>query len=146
MKILLVSDTHGNNEVLDKLVILHPDMDLYLHLGDSESVPELLRPFVTVKGNCDHFSDAQDIFMISTNVGYLVATHKPQNFDQNWLEENNVKIVCHGHTHKRRFEKIKNVIYINPGAISYARDGNGLSYSILKIENSEVEHTFKYIY
>mgnify|MGYP003297992236 CR=1 FL=1 len=55
MKILLVSDTHGNNEALDKILKIHPDMDLYLHLGDSESTPELLRPFVTVKGNCDFY-------------------------------------------------------------------------------------------
>lgn len=145
MKILLVSDTHGNNNVLDKLVKLHPDMDLYLHLGDSESTPELLRPFITVKGNCDYFSDAQDMFMVYTNVGYLVATHKPQQFDQKWLDDNNIKIVCNGHTHKRKFEIIKNIIYINPGAISFARDGNDLSYLILKIENCKVEHTFEYI-
>ena len=142
MKILLVSDTHGNNEALDKILKIHPDMDLYLHLGDSESTPEMLRPFITVRGNCDYFSDAQDSFMISTNVGYLFATHKPQLLDTKWLEENNIKIVCHGHTHKRKFEKIGNILYINPGAISFARDGHELSYLIIKIENFKVEHTF----
>ena len=105
MKILLVSDTHGNNEVLDKLVKKHPNMDLYLHLGDSESTPEMLRPFVTVKGNCDYFSDADEKFMIRTDVGYLFATHKPPLVNQKEAEANGIKIICHGHTHKRRFEK-----------------------------------------
>ena len=142
MKILLVSDTHGNNEVLDKLVKLHPDMDLYLHLGDSESTPEMLRPFVTVKGNCDYFSTADEKFMVRTDVGYLFATHKPPLVDPIEAEKCGIKIICHGHTHKRRFEKIGNIVYINPGAISYARDGHDLSYLIIEIENNRVKHTF----
>jgi len=142
MKILLVSDSHGNNEALDKLTKLHPDMDLYLHLGDSESTPESLHPFITVRGNCDYFSTADDKFMINTEVGYLFATHKPQVFPSNFLRDNNIKIVCNGHTHKRKFEIIDNIVYINPGSISYARDGHDLSYAILKIENKTVQHTF----
>ncbi|MCR5309221.1 MAG: YfcE family phosphodiesterase [Bacilli bacterium] len=142
MKILLVSDTHGNNEVLDKLVKKHPDMDLYLHLGDSEATPEQLRPFITVRGNCDYFSDADDKFMIRTEVGYLFAAHKPPFVDPIVAEKSNITIICHGHTHKRRFEKIGKILYINPGAISFARDGNDLSYLILEIENSKVKHTF----
>lgn len=142
MKILLVSDSHGNNEALDKLIKKHPDMDLYLHLGDSESTPEMLRPFVTVKGNCDYFSDADEKFLIRTEVGYLFATHKPPYVDQQAAEEQGIKIICHGHTHKRRFEKIKNILYINPGAISYSRDGNDLSYLIIEIKQGEVKHTF----
>ena len=145
MKILLVSDTHGNNEVIDRLVKKHPDMDLYLHLGDSESTPEMLRPFVTVKGNCDYFSDANDKFIIRTEVGYLFATHKPPLINQKEAEKSGIAIICHGHTHKRRFEKIGNIVYINPGAVSFARDGHDLSYLILKIETNRVEHTFMYI-
>lgn len=142
MKILLVSDSHGNNEALEHLVKMYPDMDLYLHLGDSESDPEMLYPFVTVRGNCDYFSSADDKFMIHTEVGYLFATHKPQVFPKNFLEENNIKIVCFGHTHKRKFEIIDNIVYINPGSISYSRDGHDLSYATLEIENNSVKHAF----
>lgn len=146
MKILLVSDSHGNNEALDQIVKLHPDMDLYLHLGDSQCPPEMLHPFQTVKGNCDYFSSAPEYFMIMTDVGYLFACHKPPLQSPEFFQENNIKIICHGHTHKRRFEKIGNLVYINPGAVSYARDGNDLSYLILNIQSEKVEHAFKYIH
>ena len=112
-------------------------MILIIKLTSLESIQTKIRLFIFQK-----FSDAQDSFMISTNVGYLFATHKPQLLDTKWLEENNIKIVCHGHTHKRKFEKIGNILYINPGAISFARDGHELSYLIIKIENFKVEHTF----
>ena len=106
MKILLVSDSHGNNEALDLLVKKHPDMDLYLHLGDSQCTPEQIHPFQTVKGNCDYFSDAPEHFMIKTDVGYLFACHKPPLQSPSFFSDNGIAIVCHGHTHKRRFEKI----------------------------------------
>ena len=57
MKILLVSDTHGNNVALDALVKKYPNMDLYLHCGDSESDEYSIYPFRSVKGNCDYFGD-----------------------------------------------------------------------------------------
>lgn len=48
MKILVVSDTHGEIDNLRKVLTKHPNMDLYLHAGDSELSPEELFPFITV--------------------------------------------------------------------------------------------------
>ena len=55
MKILLVSDSHGDYESLDRLAKMYPNMDLYLHAGDSEQDEWSIKPFVSVRGNCDHY-------------------------------------------------------------------------------------------
>ena len=77
MKILLVSDSHGNNEALDLLTKNYPNMDIYLHLGDSESDEFSIYPFRSVKGNCDYFGDFQNYLVIPTPYGNLFAQHKP---------------------------------------------------------------------
>ena len=34
MKIIVVSDTHGNEKKLENIILKHQDADLFLHLGD----------------------------------------------------------------------------------------------------------------
>ena len=137
MKILLVSDSHGNNEALDLLVKNYPDMDIYLHLGDSESDEFSIYPFRAVKGNCDYFGDFQQYLVIPTPYGNLFAQHKPTP-NSELLRANNIKIFCYGHTHVRNYTKVNGLICINPGAISFARDKYDCSYAILEITSKEV--------
>ena len=55
MKILLVSDSHSDYTALDQLAAKYPNMDLYLHAGDSEQDEFSIKPFISVRGNCDHY-------------------------------------------------------------------------------------------
>lgn len=142
MKLLVVSDTHGNNEALDQLALIYPNMDLYLHLGDSESDEFCIRPFVSVRGNCDCYPDFQDFLVIPTPLGNIFACHSPF-ISKSELVAKNAKFFLHGHTHKRRFETINGITYLNPGAISFARDANDLSYLILEITDKGFEALFK---
>ena len=48
MKILLVSDSHGDYSSLDRLYKMYPEMDLYLHAGDSEQDEFSIKPFISV--------------------------------------------------------------------------------------------------
>ena len=78
MKILLVSDSHGDDESLRKIANKHNNCDYYIHLGDSQSSPDLIRPFVSVRGNCDYYSSKfmdQDkpLRVIHNNVEGLVT-------------------------------------------------------------------------
>ena len=34
MKIIVISDTHGNEKKLENIILKHQDADLFLHLGD----------------------------------------------------------------------------------------------------------------
>ena len=46
MKILLVSDSHSDYTALDQLAAKYPNMDLYLHAGDSEQDEFSIKPFI----------------------------------------------------------------------------------------------------
>ena len=141
MKILLVSDTHGNNDCLEQLVNTHPDMDLYLHLGDSESDEYSLMPFRSVMGNRDFYPNFPENLLIPTPFGNLFASHTPYIRD-GFFKEKDVKIFCYGHTHMRKYEQRDGMIIINPGAITFARDRYDESYVILTISNDKVDVEF----
>ena len=141
MKILLVSDSHGDYLALDQLAEKYPNMDLYLHAGDSEQDEFSIKPFISVRGNCDHYYDFPNFLVIPTPAGNIYIQHTPF-ISKSVISEHNAKIVIHGHTHTRRKEIINGILFINSGAISYARDKYDGSYAIIEIENKNVEVTF----
>ena len=141
MKILVVSDSHSDCESLDRLYKMYSNMDLYLHAGDSEQDEFSIKPFISVRGNCDHYYDFQNYLLIPSPVGNIYVQHYPQ-VSKSVINEHNVKVVIHGHTHTRRHEIINGILYVNPGAISFARDKYSGSYAIIKIENNDIEVKF----
>lgn len=141
MKILLASDSHNDYESLDRLYKIHPNMDLYIHAGDSEQDEFSIKPFISVRGNCDHYYDFQEYLLIPSPVGNIYVQHYPQ-VSKSVINKHDVKIVIHGHTHTRRHEFINGILYVNPGAISFARDKYNGSYAILTIEDNKIEVNF----
>lgn len=141
MKVLLVSDTHGNNEALDLLVKHYPNMDLYIHCGDSEADEYSIYPFRSVRGNCDYFGDFQDFLVIPTPYGNMFVQHKP-NPNPDLLRKYNAKIFAYGHTHVRKYIDESGLICINPGAIAFSRDSYYYSYAILEIDEKKVNVIF----
>lgn len=53
MKILLMSDTHGEQKRCEQVIRACPGLDLYIHLGDIGFSPLHLRGFKIVRGNHD---------------------------------------------------------------------------------------------
>lgn len=141
MKILLVSDSHNDYQALDQLAAKYPNMDLYLHAGDSEQDEFSIKPFISVRGNCDHYYDFPNYMVIPSPAGNIYVQHTPY-VSKSVINEHNAKIVIHGHTHVRRNEMKNGILYINPGAISYARDKFDGSYAILNIEQNDIEVNF----
>ena len=141
MKILLVSDSHSNYEALERLYKMYPIMDLYLHAGDSEQDEWSLKPFISVRGNCDHYYDFQNFLVIPSPYGNIYVQHTPY-VSKSVINEHNAKIVIHGHTHTRRNEVVNGILFVNPGAISFARDKYEGYYAILNIEENKVEVKF----
>ena len=141
MKILLVSDSHSDYASLDRLAAMYPEMDLYLHAGDSEQDEWSIKPFISVRGNCDHYYDFPIFLIIPSPYGNIFVQHLPF-ISKSVIAEHNAKIVIHGHTHTRRNEMKNGILYVNPGAISYARDKFDGSYAILDIESNSVDIKF----
>ena len=141
MKILLVSDSHGDYQALDQLAAKYPNMDLYLHAGDSEQDEFSIKPFISARGNCDHYYDFPNYLIIPSPFGNIYVQHTPY-VSKSVINEHNAKIVIHGHTHVRRNETKNGILFINPGAISYARDKFNGSYAIIEIDSKNVEVKF----
>ena len=133
MKILLVSDTHGDNESLESLVKQYPKMDLYLHAGDSQSDEYSLYPFVSVEGNCDYY-DFDEKYRRLTPTGYLLMKHRTFFTDKE-IKDN--KILIHGHTHQFRISVDGATIFVCPGSLTLPRDGSNGSYAILTLEEGK---------
>lgn len=133
MKILVVSDSHGNDNVLMDLYTQYPNMDYYLHAGDSQSSSMAIYPFDSVLGNCD-FYDFDERRKIYTPQGYLLMKHHPLIWGK---EKEDIKFFIHGHTHKYELRKENDLIILCPGSLSRPRDGTDGSYAIMEINEDK---------
>ena len=141
MKIALCADSHGNNVALDEIRKRFPNCDLYLHAGDGETSSSSTFPFEMVRGNRDWDTNLPDKLLFMTPYGSLFMQHTPK-IATSFLKEHKIKIFIHGHTHTREYFEKDGVIYINPGSISFSRDGHDLSFAIIDISQEQVKINF----
>lgn len=130
MKILIVSDSHGHNEIIDDLIRDNKDVDMFLHAGDSEVPDYTLYPFRVVRGNCDYTFDMPLEYIIPSPFGNILLRHKDDR-GLAYLKEHEIKIYVHGHTHTKECYKKNGICYINPGSLVFPRDEDA-SYALLK--------------
>ncbi len=130
MKILLVSDSHGDERVLKDLLKAYPQMDYYLHAGDSGLDRDTLYPFESVKGNTDYYP-FDNLLRIYTPLGYLLIKHKP-GFTSEQIKNN--KFLVNGHTHQYSFYVEQNKVFLNPGSLTLPRDKTNGTFMIMNIE------------
>jgi len=142
MKIVVVSDSHRNNQVLTEILKREKDADLFLHAGDMEEEPRLLFPYICVKGNCDYFNvDTERIIPLGKHKLYISHGHLFSLTRNNILriaKEKGCDIFIHGHTHKYYYEEIDEIHIMCPGSVTYPRD-KSKSYLVLLINNDQVE-------
>ena len=134
MKIVVVSDNHGDREVLDRIIKANPDASLFLHLGDSEMQPYELGPFVSVKGNNDFGCDYPYELYFDTPYGKLYMHHG--NFMYGitpmLVEQKKCKIFLYGHVHRKRIQKFKDTYVVCPGSTSLPRGNETPSYLVIE--------------
>lgn len=135
MKFLLVSDSHGNDQILRDLVEQYPNMDYYLHAGDSQSSSMAIYPFDSVEGNCD-FYNFDRCRRINTPRGYLFMKHFPNMSNK---EKEGVSIFVYGHTHRYKVFVEDGIINICPGSLSRPRDDSNGSYAILEVNEDKIK-------
>jgi putative phosphoesterase len=147
IKIVVISDNHRDYESLLKVSLIEPDIDYYLHIGDSELEESKLYPFIGVKGNCDCFNNLPKEKIIKTEFGnvYLVHHLSQIPLSDEFIWKNNIRIVLFGHTHKRFLQIINGVYYANPGSLTYPRDDHGPSYLLVTLSEKNMDFTFKNI-
>ena len=150
MKILICSDTHGDQQILNDKLAKYPNMDHYFYLGDSEmtSSDTIFETFNSVQGNMDYSGFPSTLLVKDGKITFFLTHGHLFNANQNLVDlaeegkKLNVQVVCFGHTHKLSANMIDNILLINPGSISQPRNfiTEGGTYMILEIteENYQI--------
>lgn len=147
MKLLVLSDNHGLE--LKPIIENHTDVDHILHCGDSlmssEEIYEL--NMICVSGNNDK-NEQPDMQILNFDCVRILLTHGHlEDVNSSLLslgylaKENDIDIVCFGHTHYVALEEVDNVVYINPGALYNPFSKYGKTYALitLNIDTIKVE-------
>ncbi len=150
-KILIISDSHGWDDNMKKVIEEQKPMDVLIHLGDVEDsedlIPTLVNPdckVYIVKGNNDYFSEDLPNEIQFELCGHNILLTHGHTFGVNMgvdriVEEaqaHGCDIAMFGHTHRPYFDTIEGVTLINPGSISYPRQKDRKpSYMVMEMND-----------
>lgn len=157
MKILIMSDIHGDyenlnkvlkNESFDKLIILG-DLFSYGFNYNKNNILKLLSNYkdaiILIKGNCDgniNYEEfglfAHDIISLHLNNHVVTLTHG-NKYSKGFLPNYHGDIFASGHTHVPMILKEQGIIYLNPGSIGKPRGGLDKSYAIFEDNKIEIK-------
>ena len=146
MRVLIVSDTHGRHQNMDRALEAAGPIDLFVHLGDVEGGEYYINAVVPcekhiVRGNNDFFSDLprEEVFYIGEKKVFI--THGNNYYvslgPEQIREEGGARgadIVMYGHTHRPYLDQQTDITVLNPGSLSYPRqEGRKGSYMIMEL-------------
>lgn len=134
MRIIVMSDSHGDFAQVQKIVRDNLDADLFVHLGDGEEEIDRVKAlypdkrFIAVKGNNDWRSTKPITTFFDCNGVRIMATHGDM-FSVKWGLERlmkegvrqNARVVLYGHTHVARSDYLDGRYFINPGSVTDGR-------------------------
>lgn len=153
MKILVVSDSHGDRDALVELKELYQDkMERMFHCGDSEleATDDVWDSFVTVKGNMDFDSELkleqvvdvgnERVFMAHGHFHDVKFTMQPL---LDAAKEAGANFAFFGHSHELGVEKRDNILLLNPGSILQPRGRYNIkTYAVIDVEETELTITY----
>ena len=131
MRILVVSDTHGNEMNLRRAILSQPKAEIVIHLGDGETeadrtklqFPEKM--FLQVRGNCDWGSStpvtgeytALGVKIFFTH-GHLYGVKSGEYNIVCAARERKAQVLLYGHTHNAFTDYEDGLYLMNPGSLS----------------------------
>ena len=152
MRILLVSDTHGNQTALLQAHEAAGQCDAVIHLGDGEQDASLLAAvddqiqLFQVAGNCDLGSTVPRELICTFGKLRLLLCHGDRYGVKTGLsrliergQSAEVDAVLYGHTHLAQSVEQEGLLLVNPGTL--AAPASYRSYAILEITESGVTAT-----
>lgn len=153
MKYLVVSDNHGDRQILvDLLNRYEGKVDAMFHCGDSElgAKDALWDSFIVVAGNCDYDPGYVQEQIVTIGQDRIFMTHGHRSnvrFGLTMLslqaQEEGANIVLFGHIHQAVAEMDKGILFVNPGSISQPRGPIQVpSYAI--IDSTESTYSIQY--
>ena len=129
MRILVISDTHGNYPLALRAADMAEPLDAVIHLGDGADDAALLAQVleiqvVQVAGNCDLNPDAPGELLWECEGKRLLLTHGDRygvksgicRLEQRAVEAG-ADVVLFGHTHLPLITTLSGVLFVNPGTL-----------------------------
>lgn len=153
MKIVVMSDSHGNYRNVRKILDDNRDASMIIHLGDGEADLEQLRMddpaladrIIYVCGNCDMGMYKRTAVVTPGGVGIFLAhgdNYKVKT-DKEYIADAAAKSGCtaafFGHTHERYNEVINGIQLLNPGSCDMQGDGTAPSYAVAEVRDGRLD-------
>ncbi len=145
MKLLVFSDSHGDEAAMRLALAAHPDADEVIHLGDGAaealrlSAEDTKRPWTIVSGNCDYDRQIGATAIASYGGKRFYLTHGYRERVKSGLltlaltaRSQEADVALYGHTHQAATDFDNGVLLFNPGSI-----GAG-SYGVITVKNGGV--------
>jgi uncharacterized protein len=149
MRLLIISDTHGNHAAACQAAQDAAPVDWIIHLGDVvadiwavEAIADC--PVIGVAGNCDHVGagvpreiirDFAGVpFLLTHGDAYQVKAGLTGLHARAMQEE--ARVVLYGHTHRAEIDEIDGILFINPGTLNPASATK--TYAIVDIVDGTV--------
>lgn len=149
MKILIIGDTHGVDDLFATIKRAEAPFEMLLHVGDVEGEKRFYEKMcgnaqvLFVKGNCDENSDDPLDRLVSIDGCRIYMTHGHRvNIDGTEeslhalcgaAKKNKADIVAFGHTHIPLIEIRDGVLLLNPGSLAFNAMGMPPSYITLEL-------------
>lgn len=159
MRVLIVSDTHGKHENLEKVLEIEDSFDRVFHLGDAQVTKQELEsltgcPVDVVAGNMDFRSEApsEKLVEIEDYTVFLCHGHR-YHVNETLLtleyaaRSKGADVVLYGHTHVPFLDESEDLWIMNPGSLSEPRPWKASpSYGVLNIdEMGEISLEHRYL-
>ncbi len=160
MKILVVSDTHGQSRELKEVIKKTKPFDYLIHCGDTEGLDDEIRreagcPCTIVRGNNDFFSDTEMEEVIEFGTCRIFVTHGHHygvslgtERIRDEAKDRQCNIAIYGHTHRPVLDRTDpELTVLNPGSLALPRqEGRQPSYLIIDIDRfGEPHFTINYL-
>jgi len=129
MRLLVISDTHGNYPLALRACDLADPVDTVIHLGDGSEDADLITQLlgidlIRVAGNCDHGSREPREMLWECGGKRLLLVHGDRYGVKSGLgrlEKRGVEvradIVLFGHTHCATIVTLSDILFVNPGTL-----------------------------
>jgi hypothetical protein len=143
MRILVISDSHGNSPLTLQACAMAGDFDILFHLGDGAEDAETLAHALDVRvihvaGNCDTGSASPRELILECEGKKLLLMHGDAYGVKNGLamlekraREAGADAVLFGHTHRATVTTLSGILAVNPGTLM--RVAQHKSFAILEI-------------
>ena len=145
VQVLVMSDSHGDEDLVRQVLAKHPQAAAVIHLGDGASEAMSLasrdsRPWHIVRGNCDIGNAVPVSTVVTIGGAKLYLTHGYTERVKSGLltltytaREQEAVAALYGHTHIPDVTFHDGVMLLNPGSVSTSS-----TYALLEITGGNV--------